>query len=58
VLWKFNSTLADRMMNYAVPYFIPVTIAYFSMDVAIDSAIPTYSGWGSWLVTCYAPPLT
>lgn len=31
-------------MNYPVPYSIPVTIAYFSMDVAIDSAIPTYSG--------------
>ncbi|HZD41244.1 MAG TPA: alpha-glucan family phosphorylase, partial [Terriglobales bacterium] len=39
-----GSTLANPMMNYAVPYFIPVTIAYFSMDVAIDSAIPTYSG--------------
>ena len=31
-------------MNYPVKYSIPVTIAYFSMDVAIDSAIPTYSG--------------
>jgi starch phosphorylase len=29
-------------MHKAFPY--PETIAYFSMDVAIDSAIPTYSG--------------
>jgi starch phosphorylase len=44
VLWKFSGTLTDHMINDAVPYLIPVTIAYFSMDVAIDSPIPTYSG--------------
>ena len=33
-----------RLMDYPVPHSIPVTIAYFSMDVAIDSQIPTYSG--------------
>jgi glucan phosphorylase len=31
-------------MNQASIIWVPGTIAYFSMDVAIDSDIPTYSG--------------
>lgn len=31
-------------MTQPTPFSVPATIAYFSMDVAIDSAIPTYSG--------------
>lgn len=31
-------------MTQPIPFSIPATIAYFSMDIAIDSAIPTYSG--------------
>jgi starch phosphorylase len=32
------------MMTEPTAFSIPATIAYFSMDVAIDSDIPTYSG--------------
>ncbi|HEY7166352.1 MAG TPA: alpha-glucan family phosphorylase [Candidatus Binatia bacterium] len=31
-------------MSYSLPYFDPGTVAYLSMDVAVDSKIPTYSG--------------
>ena len=31
-------------MTKEAPFSFPATIAYFSMDVAFDSAIPTYSG--------------
>jgi glycogen phosphorylase len=32
------------MMTEPTAFSVPATIAYFSMDVAIDSDIPTYSG--------------